>query len=58
MSNNLSMMAGQQLAILTGLPDLQKEVHRLNETYAGCLLFDEGKRRAIEAALLSGSQAS
>ena len=54
MSNNLSMMAGQQLAILTGLPDLQKEVHRLNETYAGCLLFDEGKRRAIEAALLSG----
>ncbi|MBD8697620.1 hypothetical protein [Stenotrophomonas sp. CFBP 13718] len=53
-SNNMSMLAGQHLAILTGIPDLQKEVLRLNETYAGCLLFDEEKRRAIEAASLSG----
>jgi len=49
MSNNLSMLAGQHLAVLTGVPGLQKEVLRLNETYAECLLFDEGKRRAIEA---------
>jgi len=54
MSNNMSMMAGQHLAILTGIPDLQKEVLRLNETYAGCLLFDEEKRRVIKAASLSG----
>ncbi|MEV5117172.1 hypothetical protein MRBLST12_000078 [Stenotrophomonas indicatrix] len=54
MSNNMSMMAGQHLAILTGIPDLQKDVLRLNETYAGCLLFDEEKRRAIEADSLSG----
>ncbi len=54
MSNNMSMMTGQHLAILTGIPDLQKEVLRLNETYAGCLLFDEERRRAIEAASLSG----
>lgn len=49
MSNNLSMMAGQHLAILTDVPGLQKEVLRLNETYADCLLFDEEKRRAIHA---------
>ncbi|PJL14484.1 hypothetical protein B9Y72_00370 [Stenotrophomonas maltophilia] len=54
MSNNMSMMAGQHLAILTGIPALQKEVLRLNETYAGCLLLDEERRRAIEAASLSG----
>lgn len=54
MSNNMSMMAGQHLAILTGIPDLQKEVLRLNETYAGCLLFDEEKRRVIREASLSG----
>lgn len=54
MSNNMSMMAGQHLAILTGIPDLQKDVLRLNEPYAGCLLFDEEKRRAIEADSLSG----
>jgi hypothetical protein len=48
MSNNLSMMAGQHLAILTDVPDLQKEVLRLDETFAECLLFDEEKRRAIE----------
>ena len=54
MSNNMSMMAGQHLAILTGIPDLQKEVLRLNETYAGCLLFDKEKRRVIKAASLSG----
>lgn len=54
MSNNMSMMAGQHLAILTGIPDLQKELLRLNETYAGCLLFDEERRCGIEAALLSG----
>lgn len=46
-------MARQHLAILRSL-DLQKEVLRLDETYAGWPLFDEGKRRAIEAALLSG----
>lgn len=49
MSNNLSMMAGQHLAILTDVPDLQKEVLRLDEAFAKCLLFDEEKRRAIEA---------
>lgn len=49
MSNNLSMMAGQHLAILTGVPDLQKKVLRLNETYAECLLFDEDRRRAVRA---------
>ena len=49
MSNNLSIMAGQHLAILTGVPDLQKNVLRLDETFAECLLFDEEKRRAIEA---------
>lgn len=49
MSNNLSMMAGQHLATLTDVPDLQKEVLRLDETFAECLLFDEEKRRAIEA---------
>lgn len=49
MSNNLSMMAGQHLAILTGVPELQKQVLRLDETFAECLLFDEEKRRAIEA---------
>jgi len=54
MSNNLSMMAGQHLAILTGMADLQKEVLPLNETYAGCLLLDEEKRRAIAAASVSG----
>lgn len=48
MSNNLSMMAGQHLAVLTGVPDLQKEVLRLDEIFAECLLFDEEKRRAIE----------
>lgn len=48
MSNNLSMMAGQHLAVLTGIPDLQKEVLRLDEIFAECLLFDEEKRRAIE----------
>ncbi|WP_235643584.1 DUF6988 family protein [Stenotrophomonas maltophilia] len=41
MSNNLSMMAGQHLATLTDVPDLQKEVLRLDETFAECLLFDE-----------------
>lgn len=51
MSNNLSMMAGQHLAILTGIPDMQKGVLRLNETYAECLLLDEEKRRAIQASL-------
>ncbi|WP_049399099.1 DUF6988 family protein [Stenotrophomonas maltophilia] len=49
MSNNLSMMAGQHLAILTDVPDLQKEVLRLDETFVECLLFDAEKRRAIEA---------
>jgi len=58
MSNNMSMMAGQHLAILTGIPDLQKEVLRLNETYAGCLLFDEEKRRVIREASLSGQSSS
>ncbi|BBQ10051.1 DUF6988 family protein [Stenotrophomonas maltophilia] len=48
MSNNLSMMAGQHLATLTGVPGLQKEVLRLDETFAECLLFDEEKRRTIE----------
>lgn len=48
MSNNLSMMAGQHLAILTGVPELPKDVLRLDETFAECLLFDEEKRRAIE----------
>ncbi|PSD15393.1 hypothetical protein C7E19_10130 [Stenotrophomonas maltophilia] len=48
MSNNLSMMAGQHLAVLTGVPDLQKEVLQLDEIFAECLLFDEEKRRAIE----------
>lgn len=48
MSNNLSMMAGQHLAILTGIPDLQKNVLRLNEMYAECFLFDEGKRRVFD----------
>lgn len=49
MSNNLSMMAGQHLAILTDVPHLQKKVLRLNETYAECLLFDEDRRRAVRA---------
>ncbi|WP_322548046.1 DUF6988 family protein [Stenotrophomonas geniculata] len=49
MSNNLSMMAGQHLAILTGVPELQKKVLWLNETYAECLLFDEDRRRAVRA---------
>lgn len=49
MSNNLSMMVGQHLAILTGLPGLQKKVLRLNETYAECLLFDEVRSRAVRA---------
>jgi len=53
MSNNMSMMAGQHLAILTGISDLQKEVLRLNETYAECLLFDGERRRAIPADALS-----
>ncbi|MCI1130339.1 hypothetical protein MOQ11_00400 [Stenotrophomonas maltophilia] len=48
MSNNLSMMAGQHIAVLTGVPGLQKEVLRLDEIFAECLLFDEEKRRAIE----------
>ncbi|MCR1805108.1 hypothetical protein NTC87_07805 [Stenotrophomonas geniculata] len=48
MSNNLSMMAGQHLAVLTGVSDLQKEVLRLDEIFAECLLFDEEKRRDIE----------
>ncbi|HGM6771414.1 TPA: hypothetical protein ACKQAW_001991 [Stenotrophomonas maltophilia] len=53
MSNNLSMMAGQHLAILTGIPELQKEVIRLNETYAECLLIDEENRRTLQKAALA-----
>ncbi|HGM7321355.1 TPA: hypothetical protein ACKQCD_002502 [Stenotrophomonas maltophilia] len=49
MSNNLSMMAGQHLAILTDVPHLQKKALRLNETYAECLLFDEDRHRAVRA---------
>lgn len=49
-SNNLLMMAGQHMAILTGVPGLQGEVRRLSDVYADCLLLDEGRRRAAEAA--------
>jgi len=44
------MMAGQHMSILTGVPGLQKEVLKLNDSYTDCLLLDEDKRVAIEAA--------
>lgn len=49
-SNNLMMMAGQHMAILSGQPGLQREVLNLNDSYTDCLLLDEDKRVAIEAA--------
>jgi len=49
-SNNLTMMAGQHMSILTGVPGLQKEVLKLNDSYTDCLLLDEDKLVAIEAA--------
>jgi len=49
-SNNLMMMAGQHMAILSGQRGLQREVLSLNDRYTDCLLLDEDKRVAIEAA--------
>lgn len=49
-SNNLMMMAGQNMAILTGQQGLQGAVITFCDAYADCLLLDEERRRAMEAA--------
>lgn len=52
-SNNLMMLAGQHMAILTGRKGLQKEVIQLTDAYADCLLLADGKDQADEEVAAS-----